>query len=196
MVEAKKPYKGYLGNPFLKKPFERINFTLEQVQEIYKCKTDLFYFVNNYVHIEIPGKGVKPIKEVGLWPRQVDMLANLRDNRFNVFKIPRQSAKTTTVAIYYSWCALFNESQKIGILANKAKLACEIVDKFKVIIEKLPLFLQQGILEYNKGNIALENGSEIKAEATSADPFRGFTLTKCLMDELSFVDYDLADKIS
>jgi len=195
MVEAKKPYKGYLGNPFLKKPFERINFTLEQVQEIYKCKTDLFYFVNNYVHIEIPGKGVKPIKEVGLWPRQVDMLANLRDNRFNVFKIPRQSAKTTTVAIYYSWCALFNESQKIGILANKAKLACEIVDKFKVIIEKLPLFLQQGILEYNKGNIALENGSEIKAEATSADPFRGFTLTKCLMDELSFVDYDLADKI-
>lgn len=190
-----KPYRGYLGNPNLKKPFEQIAFTQEQVDELRKCKDDLFYFVNNYVHIEIPGKGIKSIKEVGLWPRQIDMLTNLRDNRFNVFKIPRQSAKTTTIAIYYSWCALFNESEKIGILANKAKLACEIVGKFKVIIEKLPLFLQQGILEYNKGNIALENGSEIKAEACSEDPFRGFSMTKVLMDELSFVGYELADKI-
>lgn len=191
----KRSYRGYLGNPNLKRPFEQINFTAEEIQEVYKCKTDLFYFVENYVHIEIPGKGIRSLKEVGLWPKQYDMLRNLRDNRFNIFKIPRQSAKTTTVAIYYSWCALFNESEKIGILANKAKLACEIVGKFKKIIENLPLFLQQGILEYNKGNIALENGSEIKAEATSEDPFRGFSMTKVLMDELSFVGYELADKI-
>lgn len=195
MEERKRPYKGYLGNPNLKRPFETIDFTAEQIQEVYKCKTDLFYFVENYVHIEIPGRGVKSIKEVGLWPKQYDMLRNLQHNRFNIFKIPRQSAKTTTIAIYYSWCAIFNESEKIGILANKAKLACEIVGKFKKIIENLPLFLQQGILEYNKGNIALENGSEIKAEATSEDPFRGFSMTKVLMDELSFVGYELADKI-
>lgn len=193
--DIKKLYRGYLGNPNLKRPFEQIQFTEEQIREVYKCKTNLFYFVENYVHIEIPGRGVKSIKEVKLWPKQYDMLRNLRDNRFNIFKIPRQSAKTTTIAIYYSWCALFNESEKIGILANKAKLACEIVGKFKKIIENLPLFLQQGILEYNKGNIALENGSEIKAEATSEDPFRGFSMTKVLMDELSFVNYELADKI-
>jgi len=193
--DIKERYRGYLGNPNLKRPFEQIEFTKEQIEEVYKCKTDLFYFVQNYVHIEIPGRGVKSIKEVGLWPKQYDMLRNLRDNRFNIFKIPRQSAKTTTVAIYYAWCAIFNESEKIGILANKAKLACEIVGKFKKIIENLPLFLQQGILEYNKGNIALENGSEIKAEATSEDPFRGFSLTKVFMDELSFVSYELADKI-
>lgn len=191
----KRQYKGYLGNPFLKRPFENIDFTPEQIQEVYKCKTDLFHFVYNYVYIEIPGKGIKSIKEVGLWPRQVDMLSNLRDNRFNIFKIPRQSAKTTTIAIYYAWCALFFQSEKIGILANKANLAQEIIGKFKVIIEHLPLFLQQGILEYNKGNIALENGSEIKAEACSPNPFRGFALTKILLDELSFIKTELADKI-
>lgn len=192
---ASRSYQGYLGNPNLKKPYEQIKFTAKQIEEFVKCKEDLFYFVENYVYIEIPGTGIKAIKEVGLWPFQYKMLENLRSNRFTIFKQSRQSSKTTTIAIYYAWCAIFNESEKIGILANKAKLACEIVDKFKVILEHLPLYMQQGILEYNKGNITLENKSAIKAEATSANPFRGFSLTKCLFDEISFVPYELADKI-
>lgn len=185
---------GYMGNPFLKKPFAKMQFTEYQVTEFSKCATDLFYFVNNYVYIEIPGTGIKSIKEVGLWPCQIQMLTNLRDNKFNCWKIPRQSSKTSINAIYYAWKGLFNESEKIGIAANTGTLACEIVDKFKLIIEHLPLFLQQGILEYNKGNITLENGSEIRASATTKTAFRGFSLSKLLLDEFAFVDKNIAEK--
>ena len=104
------------------------------------------------------------------------------------------SHNTTSIAIYYTWCALFNESEKIGITANNGRLACEIVDKTKVIIENLPLFLQQGILEYNKANITLENGSEIRAAATTKNAFRGFSLTRCVMDELAHVEPRVAEE--
>lgn len=190
MTKPQHKHKGYLGNPYLKKPYVNIPFTEAQVVEFEKCRTDFFYFIKNYVKIEIIGKGIKLINP---WPRQWDMFDNLRSHRFNIFKIPRQSAKTTSVAIYYAWCALFNESEKIGIAANNGKLACEIVDKFKVVIEHLPLFLQQGILEYNKGNISLENGSEIRAGATTKAAFRGFALTKLFLDELAFIENKLAE---
>lgn len=188
--ENHRRYKGYLGNPYLKKPYVNLQFTAEQVKEYDRCRKDLFYFIENYVKIEIIGKGIKQIKP---WPRQWDMFEHLRSHRFNIFKIPRQSSKTTSVAIYYAWCALFNESEKIGIAANNGRLASEIVDKFKVVIEHLPLFLQQGILEYNKGNITLENGSEIRAGATTKSAFRGFSLTKLFLDELAFIENKLAE---
>lgn len=189
-TDIQKRYRGYDGNPFLKKPHAKINWKPEQIIEFEKCRTDLLYFVQNYVKIEIPGEG---IKQIDIWPRQGEMLERLRVNKYNIFKIPRQSAKTTTTAIYYAWCALFNTSEKIGIAANNASLACEIVDKFKIVIENLPLYLQQGIMEYNQGSILLENGSEIRSSATSKTAFRGFTMTKILLDELAFVEDELAN---
>ena len=89
-----KRYKGYLGNPFLKKPYAQIQWTEKQVLEYDKCRTDLFHFINNYVKIEMIGRGINQIK---LWPRQYDMFNNLNTNRFNIFLIPRQSAKCVSV---------------------------------------------------------------------------------------------------
>ena len=56
----------------------------------------------------------------------------------------------------------------------------------------MPLWLQQGILVWNKGNIELENGSKIFAYATSASGVRGGTYNLVFLDEFAFVPHNMA----
>ena len=64
--------------------------------------------------------------------------------------------------------AIFNDSVNIGILANKASTARELLARLATAYENLPKWMQQGILYWNKGNIELENGSKILVASTSA----------------------------
>jgi hypothetical protein len=68
---------------------------------------------------------------------------------------------------------LFNKNVNVGILANKATTANEHLNRLKTAYENLPLWLQQGILSWNKGSIELENGSKVRASPTSASAVRG-----------------------
>jgi hypothetical protein len=52
--------------------------------------------------------------------------------------------------------------------------------------------MQQGIIEWNKGNIVLENGSEISAYATSAAGVRGGSYNLVFLDEFAFVPQNMA----
>ena len=52
--------------------------------------------------------------------------------------------------------------------------------------------MQQGIVEWNKGNIVLENGSEISAYATSAAGVRGGSYNLVFLDEFAFVPQNMA----
>jgi hypothetical protein len=54
--------------------------------------------------------------------------------------------------------------------------------------------MQQGILEWNKGNIQLENGSEISAYATNASGVRGGTYNLVFLDEFAFVPQNIASE--
>lgn len=83
------------------------------------------------------------------------------------------SHNTTTTAGYLLWSVLFQENYSVAILANKGSLAREILDRIKYAYECLPKFLQQGIIQWNRGNIELENKSKIIAYATSASGVRG-----------------------
>jgi hypothetical protein len=51
--------------------------------------------------------------------------------------------------------------------------------------------MQQGIVEWNKGNISLENGSEILASATSSSAIRGTSQNLIYLDEFAFVPNNL-----
>jgi hypothetical protein len=55
---------------------------------------------------------------------------------------------------------LFQDDYSIAILANKGSLAREILGRIQYAYEYLPLWLQQGIIVWNKGNIELENKSK------------------------------------
>ena len=182
---------GYLGNSKLKKPGIEIEYSQEQLIEITKCIKDPVHFIKNYVKIVNVDKG---LISFDMWPFQEEMIRGFHSNRFSICKMPRQIGKTTTSASYMLWCILFSDDYKIAILANKGDLAREILGRIKYAYEYLPIWLQQGIIEWNKGNIILENGSMISAYATSASGVRGGTYNLVFLDEFAFVPHNMAQE--
>ena len=181
---------GYLGNDRLKKVGIEISFTEEQAKEILLCSQDPVYFIKNYVKIVNVDKGLVPFD---MWSFQEDMVRDFHASRFSICKMPRQVGKTTTTVGYMLWCVLFQDDYTIAILANKGALAQEILSRLQKAYEYLPIWLQQGIIVWNKRNIELENGSKIFAYATSAAGVRGGTYNLIFLDEFAFVPKNMAD---
>jgi hypothetical protein len=188
-VTAKKD--GYLGNPNLKPVGIQQQFTPEQVQEYIKCANDPVYFVEKYVRIVAVDKGLVPFE---MYDFQKELIEILHDNRFVIGKLPRQVGKTTTVGAYLLHYVLFNQNMNVGILANKQSTAIEILGRLKMAYEYLPKWLQQGIIEWNKGSIILENGSRVLAAATSSSAIRGFSFNCILLDEFAHIPTQIAEE--
>ena len=174
----------YLGNKNLKSTDVPIEFTKETVQEYLKCSQKPDYFLLNYVRIVSVDEGLIPFKT---WKFQKTMVNSFNDNRFVICKLPRQVGKTTTVAAFILWKILFTEQYSVAILANKMAQAREILGRIQLMYEHLPKWMQQGVVEWNKGSIKLENGSEILASATSSSAIRGTSQNLIYLDEFAFV---------
>jgi len=181
---------GYNGNPRLRRAFVEVAMTQDQVDEYDKCRKDPIYFIKNYVKIIALGKG---IVSFDLYPFQEKMIHTFNENRFAICKIPRQSGKTITTVAFMLWTILFKENYNLAILAHKGVAANGILQRLKLAYENLPLWLQHGIIEWNKGNIELENGSKIGAFATSADGLRSGSYDMVLLDEFAFVPNNVAE---
>ena len=180
----------YLGNPNLKKANTPIEFTQEQIEEYIKCKDDPVYFAKNYVQIVTLDHGLQPFE---MYDFQERLVKNFHENRFNICKMPRQTGKSTTVVSFLLHYAVFNDSVNIGILANKASTARELLSRLQIAYENLPKWMQQGILSWNKGSLELENGSKILAASTSASAVRGMSFNILFLDEFAFVPNHIAD---
>ena len=180
----------YLGNPNLKKANTSIEFTEENIIEFLKCKEDPVYFANNYIKIVSLDEGLTQFHPYDF---QEKLIHNFHNNRFNICKMPRQTGKSTTVVSYLLHYAVFNDSVNIGILANKAATARELLQRLQTAYENLPKWMQQGILSWNKGSMELENGSKILAASTSASAVRGMSFNILFLDEFAFVPNHVAD---
>ena len=180
----------YLGNPNLKKANTSIEFTEEQIIEFLKCKQDPVYFANNYIKIVSLDEGLTQFHPYHF---QEKLINNFHNNRFNICKMPRQTGKSTTVVSYLLHYAVFNDSVNIGILANKAATARELLQRLQTAYENLPKWMQQGIISWNKGSMELENGSKILAASTSASAVRGMSFNILFLDEFAFVPNHVAD---
>ena len=180
----------YLGNPNLKKANTPIEFTEEQINEWIRCKNDPVYFANNYIKIVSLDEGLTQFHPYDF---QEKLINNFHENRFNICKMPRQTGKSTTVVSYLLHYAVFNDSINIGILANKAATARELLGRLQTAYENLPKWMQQGIIAWNKGSMELENGSKILAASTSASAVRGMSFNILFLDEFAFVPNHVAD---
>ena len=181
----------YLGNPNLKKANISQEFSPEEVQEYLKCADDPVHFILNYIKIVSLDDGVIPFT---MYDFQVDMVKSFHENRFNIAKLPRQSGKSTIVTAYLLWYVLFNPNVNVAILANKAATAREMLGRLQLSYENLPKWLQQGILQWNRGSLELENGSKILAASTSASAVRGMSFNVIFLDEFAFVPNHIADQ--
>ena len=180
----------YLGNPLLKKANTPINFTQDQVLEFIRCKEDPVYFAKKHIKIVSLDEGLTGFRPYHF---QEKLIQRFHDNRFNICKMPRQTGKSTTVVAYLLHYAVFNDSTNIGILANKAATARELLGRLQTAYENLPKWMQQGIISWNKGSLELENGSKILAASTSASAVRGMSFNILFLDEFAFVPNHIAE---
>ena len=188
---AEQNTKNYLGNPNLKATDVKINWTQEQLEEYAKCARDPIYFIQKYVKIVSLDRGLVPFE---LYDFQEEMVRTIHNNRFVIAKLPRQSGKSTTVTAYMLHYILFNQSVNVAILANKLSTARELLSRLKLAYEYLPKWLQQGVLEWNKGSIQLENGSKVLASATSSSAVRGGSYNMIFLDEFAYVPQNVAEE--
>ena len=188
MIDSKDSYR---DNPLLKKAGVQIKYSQEQVEEFLKCAKDPVYFAQHYIKIVNVDRGLMPFE---MWPFQKEMIKLFHDNRFVITKCPRQVGKTTTSVAYLLWLTLFSDSQNIAVLANKGSLARDILAKYQLAYENLPMLLQQGIITWNKGNVELENGSKIMAASTSSSAVRGGSFNCVFLDEFAFVPANIAEE--
>lgn len=180
-----KPAGGYNGNPLLKKTRKQITWTPDQVQEWLKCAQDPIYFAEKYIHVVHVDKGFIKIE---LYDYQKEIIQKISDSRRVTVVTSRQAGKTTTAACIILHYILFNKHKLVGLLANKGDAAREILDRIKLAYEALPDWLQQGVVEWNKGSIQLENGCKVIAAATSSSAIRGKSCSLVYIDEAAFVE--------
>ena len=180
----------YLGNPNLKKINTDVEYTKEQIVEYQKCSTNPIYFMEKYIKIVSLDEGLVPFN---MYDFQKKIVNTIHDNRFTICKLPRQSGKSTTTISYLLHYALFNPNSNIAILANKSSTARDILGRLQLAYENLPRWLQQGVINWNKGSIELENKSSIVAAATSSSAIRGGSFNIIFLDEFAFVPSNIAE---
>jgi len=156
-----------------------------QINEIVRCGKDPSYFINKYLKIEHPLKGLIPF---ATYPFQDDCLKDFNEHRFNIILKSRQLGISTIVAAYAIWQALFYKNKNILIIATKLAVAQNFVKKVKVAIQALPPWLiLSPITSNNKQQVVFANGSSIKAIPTSEDAGRSEALSLLIIDEAAFV---------
>ena len=183
--------KAYLGNANIKAAGVESEYTKEQIEEYAKCVSDPMYFIENYIKIVSLDEGLVQFEPYSF---QKNILESVHNDRFVICKMPRQSGKSTTVISYLLHYVLFNPDKNVAILANKLTTARELLGRLKLAYEHLPKWLQQGVVEWNKGSIVLENGSKILASSTSSSAVRGGSFNLLFMDEFAFVPENVADE--
>ena len=181
----------YHGNPNLKPIGYNHEFTEEQIREIIKCKNNPVYFIENYCHIVTLDEGLKLFKLYECQKKKIDIILN---NRKVVLMEGRQQGKTVTAAACILWYTLFQESKTVAILANKGTSAREVLARYQTMYENLPIWLQQGVRTWNKGDVELENGSRIFTSATTASGIRGKSVNWLYIDEAAIIPNNVADE--
>jgi hypothetical protein len=177
--------KGYLGNPNLKRKGTPVEFTADMIDEYLKCANDPIYFAEKYIKIVHVDHGLIPIR---LYDYQKTIITTITNNRRMAVNTSRQAGKTTTAVAVILHYVLFNDHKTVALLANKGDAAREILDRIKIAYEALPKWLQQGVIEWNKGSVEFENGCKILAGATSSSAIRGKSISFLYIDETAFVE--------
>ena len=156
-----------------------------QINEVIKCGQNPVYFMNKYLKIQHPLKG---LIQFNTFPFQDDCVQDFNDHRFNIILKSRQLGLSTLVAAYAVWQAVFYKEKNILIIATKLAVAQNFIRKVKTYIKSMPNWLLvPTITANNKQQVEFSNGSQIKAVPTSEDAGRSEALSLLIVDEAAFV---------
>lgn len=160
-----------------------------QINEIVRCGKEPEYFINQYVKITHPKKGLVPFKTYNF---QNDCLKEFAKHRFNIILKSRQLGLSTITAAFSLWQTIFYKQKNVLVIATKLATAQNFIRKIKTMLENLPSWLViPEITSHTKTQIEFSNGSIVKAVPTSEDAGRSEALSLLIVDEAAFIrDFD------
>jgi len=157
----------------------------KQVKEIVKCGKDPVYFINKYIKIQHPTRG---LIDFDTYEFQDSCLEHFVDHRFNIILKSRQLGISTLSACYAVWLACFYRDKNVLVIATKLAVAQNFIKKVKTAIRSMPSWLTlPEITSSNKQGLEFSNGSTIKAVPTSDDAGRSEALSLLIVDEAAFI---------
>ncbi len=181
----------YHGNPNLKNIGHEHSFTKEQLQEYLRCKKDPIYFIENYCYIVTLDRGLQLFKLYDCQKIKVDIILN---NRKVILMEGRQQGKTVTASACILHYTIFNADKTVAIMGNKTASAREVLARYQTMYENLPIWMQQGVKTWNKGDIELENNCRIFTAATTTSGIRGKSVNWLYIDEAAIIPNNVADE--
>jgi hypothetical protein len=128
-----------------------------------------------------------------LFPDQIQLLRDYELYNENITRKYRQAGVTTVTAAWISrklQLAKPENPERVLVIANKKDTAVEMANKIRHFIEQWPDWINVGFSpdKNSESRFRLNNGSEVKAVATSADALRGFTPTILVFDEAAYIE--------
>ena len=166
----------------------------EQVMiEYVKCMNDTPYALRTY--LQTYDNTVSTYVPLELFPDQISLLDDYENFEENIALKYRQAGVSTVTAAWISKRLVFAKKikpEKILIIANKLDTSQEMANKIRAFIDQWPNWVGAGFApeKNSQRHYKLNNGSEVKAVATSKDALRGFTPTILVFDEAAFIEAD------
>jgi hypothetical protein len=170
------------------------NLTREQVLiEYVKCHKDVQYALKTY--LQTYDNTVSKYVPLELFPDQVSLLEDYENYNENIALKYRQAGVTTVTSAWASMKLSFakkNKPEKVLIIANKLDTSLEMANKIRNFVSQWPSWvgIDFAVEKNSQKHYKLNNGSEVKAVATSKDALRGFTPTILIFDEAAFIEAD------
>lgn len=183
----------FFNNEKLRGAGETVPMTEEEIKEYIKCKNSIFHFAKYFTIIGPAGEEKMKLRDYQEKIVKV-ICAKIPEKNNRIIMMGRQTGKTTIATLYILWYALFHKSKTIAVLANKASQAEEILLRIKNAYTELPMWLQQGLVKWNNGEITMENKTKIFCGASSSSSVRGKSIDLLLVDEFAFIDDNMATK--
>lgn len=156
------------------------------IKEIIACGRDPIYFINNYAKIQHPVKGLLPFRT---YHYQDDVVNAMLQHRFNIVLKARQLGLSTIVAAYIAWFILLHRDKNVLVVATKQETAKNMIRSVKIVFRHLPKWIKDvaSIVVDNRHSIELDNGSRVKAVATSSDVGRSEAVSLLVVDECAII---------
>lgn len=167
---------------------ETVEFPLDNLEELIKCKEDCIYFIEKYIQI-FSGRGLTPFK---LRDYQKEHINNMINNSRNLTLFSRQSGASMTVIAFIVWKIIFSDNIKIFFTAPHDYAAVEHLKRIKTIFNALPQWMQHNIQLNTNRRFVLSNSSEVRVSSTNNKNIRGRDFDLLFVDNLSLVEDDIA----
>lgn len=171
-----------------------MNYSINQINEIKKCEDPITgpeYFLTNYFSVQ----GITGSSRFIMHDYCKKYLDNVHKNQQSINLISRQLGKTTLIAGYALWMALFVPGSSIMIMSATFNMAKDAMQRVQFGYDNLPEFLKVAVVSRQTRQLSFAHDSIIIVRAITDNACRGLTLSLLLIDELAYANSNIATQM-